>query len=557
MTLHIIILSITLLLVRCVPDHNVQQEGGIHLPESFQQEPEAATVPASNIPPSVQFIYDSLEYRLIWFDPGGKFRPMLSSLEESVELAVLEGWDTIGTMVHSCLGQVAELKSIRAASRKREMLEKLDPMLTETAFLLAWFEAYGNVKPFQWEMPQRQVDVGGWLIKALGKGAPIRFTELQPRIMHAAEWGKWFRYLEFIDRHRAGDPVVVIKKIEPSRQSGQLPAIRKLLSQLVPGGARLLLSRSPWLFDSAMVEAVRHFQRLNGLYPDGIIGLQTLLAINRSPDSLLWKLRLNFQRLKWMPELPASGTYILVNIPSYEVLVYENRKVMLRMRSIVGTKKKETPVFSDSMEYLVLSPYWHIPKSIAGEEIWPKVLDDPNYLRDRDMVVFVDGQRVDSLDWSSLSISDFEHRIRIRQNPGKYNSLGSIKFMFPNRHWVYLHDTNAKYLFSKQGRSLSHGCVRIEKSVDLAMYLLRDNPDWDTTRLLEAMDSTVQTKVYLKKKIPIYLTYFTAWVDDNGELNFRDDIYGLDEKLDSVMIAERQLRKQLFDRWVFAADTPQ
>jgi len=247
-----------------------------------------------------------------------------------------------------------------------------------------------------------------------------------------------------------------------------------------------------------------------------------------------------------MPSTFPEGDFIQVNLPDFKVRVMHGIQEIMRMNCIVGRYKNQTPVFSDSMEYLVMSPFWNVPKSIAIKEIWAHVTNDPDYLENHYMQVFVDGENVsgDTVDWSTFKKKDFEYRIKIRQKPGAYNSLGRIKFIFPNEHWVYLHDTNAKYLFGKEERSLSHGCIRIEKPIDLAMYLLRDNRDWesDTAKLLEAMDTTVPQIVHLKQKVPIFLYYLTAW-GENGLLQLRRDPYLLDIKMDSLLNDLKVLNK--------------
>lgn len=258
-----------------------------------------------------------------------------------------------------------------------------------------------------------------------------------------------------------------------------------------------------------------------------------IAANNLSAQARADQLALNLERWRWLPA--DFGTpHIFVNIPSFSLQVRgANATVPLKMRVIVGKGTNRTPIFSDSMTKLVFSPYWNIPQSIEVKEMLPLISKDPTYLNKKDIEVvrIVDGraQVVDpaSIDWANArDAGDFQ----LRQRPGGDNALGFVKFLFPNRHQVYLHDTPSDNLFDKLTRDLSHGCVRVEQPVELAAYVLRDQPEWTGARIQAAMHAGKEEHVKLTTPVAVHLVYLTARVDEDGVPQFFDDVYGYDRK---------------------------
>jgi murein L,D-transpeptidase YcbB/YkuD len=254
-------------------------------------------------------------------------------------------------------------------------------------------------------------------------------------------------------------------------------------------------------------------------------------AMPRDPnvEAAIERIVLNLERWRWMPD-ELGARYILVNIPAYHLDVVEGGRSVLGMKVVVGKAGSPTPVLADSMTSIVFSPYWNIPPDIARKETLPQVLKDPGYLARNNIEVVSGGEGggpVDpsSLDWSSVDAS----ALRFRQRPGKGNSLGGVKFVFPNHFNVYLHDTPADKLFDRIERDFSHGCVRLERPEDLAKYVLRDQPEWTDDRIKAAMTAGSERTVALKEALPVYLTYFTAW-EENGDVQVGDDVYKYDAK---------------------------
>jgi murein L,D-transpeptidase YcbB/YkuD len=238
------------------------------------------------------------------------------------------------------------------------------------------------------------------------------------------------------------------------------------------------------------------------------------------------QIELNLERWRWLPE-QLGDHYILVNVPTFQLQAIEHGKVTLAMRVVAGkADETPTPIFSDEMTEVVLSPYWNVPTSILRKETIPAILRDPGYLDRNELEVVQAGHVVPA---SSVDWSDPDLRVQVRQRPGAKNSLGLVKFVFPNHFNVYLHDTPAKTLFEKIERDFSHGCVRVEQPLDLARYVLRDQPEWTDEKIQAAMQAGTERAVKLKEPIPVYLTYFTAW-EENGDIQVGTDVYGYDAR---------------------------
>jgi L,D-transpeptidase YcbB len=288
-------------------------------------------------------------------------------------------------------------------------------------------------------------------------------------------------------------------------------------------------------FDDAVEKAVRRFQQRYGLQADGVVGASTLAALNVPVEARMRQIAVNMERWRWLPR-QLGRRYILVNIARFSLEVIEDAKPVMSMRIIVGKPYQSTPVFNAAMTHLVVNPSWHVPPSIAKEEILPLLRRDPGYLVRQNMRVSQGGGgETDprSINWLQVSAGNFPYRLR--QVPGANNPLGRVKFLFPNQFSVYLHDTPNPELFSRTVRTFSHGCIRIEKPIDLAIYLLRDDPSWSRGKIRQAIARGLERTVSLPAAVPVYLLYWTAWVDEDGVVHFRDDIYQRDTSLEKAL----------------------
>ncbi len=270
-----------------------------------------------------------------------------------------------------------------------------------------------------------------------------------------------------------------------------------------------------------------------------MVGPAVIAALNVPVAARLRQIELNMERWRWLPR-DLGSPHILVNLPEMRLDVREAGRTPLSMRVVIGKKDTPTPIFNHRMTYLVFAPYWNVPDDIAKKETLPAVLKDPGFL-DRSNMEVVDktGRAVDpaSVDLNSPG------RYRFRQRPGTANSLGLVKFMFPNQFNVYLHDTPADSLFARASRSFSHGCVRLEEPEKLAAYVLRDQPQWTTDRIAAAMHAGEEQTVKLSAPLPVYLGYWTARVAPEGGVQFWNDVYGIDAR-QSAALTERRDRKR-------------
>ncbi len=343
---------------------------------------------------------------------------------------------------------------------------------------------------------------------------------------------------EYLSTDDAPDKKKVTTSIKQLEKEDSISIEEKRLGLWIKQGAEstdtlVLVADSlhnPKIFDQAVHDAVLAFQQKEGLEADGIVGRNTLAAMNKNLSYRIQQLELNLERWRWTPT-DFGDDYLLVNIPSFLLHIYEDHdSLVLVKKVVVGKLKHKTPVFEDLVQYLELNPYWTVPFSIATNEILPKLKRNPGYLGANNMELLAGGKSISpySVNWAGIGRHNF--RYTIRQKPGDKNALGRVKFMFPNLYNIYLHDTPSKRLFGEAYRPFSHGCVRVHKPFELAEYLLKDNPKWSPEKIDKAIARGKNKRIHLLKPRPIYILYFTTWVDEKtGEVYFYRDVYGRDK----------------------------
>jgi murein L,D-transpeptidase YcbB/YkuD len=345
-------------------------------------------------------------------------------------------------------------------------------------------------------------------------------------------------YLEFA-KESDGNPFPAIQKtIAPGDSYAGVPQLVRLLRLVGDLPADASMPADGTVYQAPLVEAVKNFQRRHGRVADGRITAQTLADLNVPLTQRVRQMQLTLERWRWLP-VGLHSAPIVANIPEFRLRAYdENYKVALSMNVVVGKAyNHDTPVFSDAMQYAVFRPYWSVPYSIAKSEFLPQIVRDPDYLKKKGFEVVDSRQQVVT---SGTVSSDVLAQLRagklfIRQLPGPKNSLGLVKFIFPNSYNVYMHDTPAQEFFAKSRRDFSHGCIRLEKPADLAVWVLRGNPGWDMARVRAAMNGSPNQQVNLTRPIPVLIVYGTAIVNEDGLVHFYDDIYGHDAALEKVL----------------------
>ena len=267
------------------------------------------------------------------------------------------------------------------------------------------------------------------------------------------------------------------------------------------------------LFTDELVAAVQRVQKRFGFRQNGVVDALLIKQLNIPVEDRIQQLQLNMERFK-NTSVNNGETRLVVNVPEYKLHVYEGTREVFNMDIVVGSEEHKTVTFDDQMTNIVFSPYWNVPTSIVENEIVPAMNADKNYLRNH-----------------GYEITGYENGLPvIRQKPGPNNSLGQVKFVFPNEHGIYFHDTPAKGLFQYPKRTFSHGCIRLSDPAKLAHYLLRNNPGWSEEKIKTAMKSGREQSVKLPHSVSVSISYYTAWVDDHGELQLRQDIYGIDKQ---------------------------
>lgn len=438
--------------------------------------------------------------------------------------------------------------------------DDLDLLATD-AFLLAGAHLVGGrVAPStfdrNWHAQNREVDLEALLIATLeGSGTTRRIgdalTSLRPRDP---------AYERLRAAHARLRPVVaaggwpaldeatfpVAPTLEPGADDPRVPRLRERLLASGDLTAADAEPAAPSLYDDALRAAVERFQERHGLEADAKVGPKTLAALRTSAEDRLRQLELDLERWRWLPrellgDEPGSRA-VRVNIAGYDLELLRRtddggREVQLAMRVIVGREGRETPVFSDSIRYLVLNPSWNVPTSLATRDKLPMAKKDPEFFQREGYEIF-DGYgegaaAIDpsSVDWQSLPGGSFPYRLR--QRPGPANALGKVKFMFPNRFNIYLHDTPGRTLFARAQRDFSSGCIRVEKPLELTEALL--GPEWPRERIDAALATGREQTVMLPTPVPVHLLHWTTWVDDDGTLHVRPDLYGRNARLDAAL----------------------
>lgn len=423
-------------------------------------------------------------------------------------------------------------------------LADLDLMLTDAFFSLARDLEIGKVDPSSlksgWDLGVNtpSINYNELLNESIRKGSIKEGLEsLYPEF---EIYKKGREVIRDLDEKRKVDTlewktVNLEKSLKVGDSNAAIPGLRDRL--IFWGFLKPYELKDELVFDTVMEEGLKQYQKKNGMEPDGAIGNLTAESLNNSPANLIDIAAVNMERMRWLSDTLRDSELILVNVANYQLDYLNKLDTILTAKVIVGEEYNESPVFSAPMTYIAFSPYWNIPASITKEEIVPAVRKNPNYLAQKNMeVVTSSGEPVNvkSKDWST---DPFPYLIR--QKPGGSNSLGLVKFMFPNEYSIYIHDTPARSLFERENRALSHGCIRIQDPAKFAALLLEDDSTWTSEKIDSAMNQKEEQIVQLKKHIPVVIFYLTFWADSDGVPNFRSDIYNRDQEVLAALKSNR------------------
>jgi murein L,D-transpeptidase YcbB/YkuD len=481
--------------------------------------------------------YRARNYRPAWIDDDLKLRgaaAFLSALHGVTEDG-LNPQNYHLPVLEALLAEIQAAKRLRPPAVQPEALADLEMLLTDAFFLCGSHLVHGQVNAetiqSEWFIKGRVEDLAAVLEKGIAQ-RDIRgaFDSLKPN--HPVYRGLKQAYRKYQALAKAGGWTEFPPgpKLKKGDRDERVEAIRNSLEargDLVPWECL-----DPALFDDGLEDSVKAFQLRHGLEPDGALGDDTAAILNVPIFQRLKQIRANLERWRWVTQ-DLGERYILINVADFRVGVVDGVREVLSMPAIVGRSYRRTPDFSGKLSAVEINPAWTVPPKLAREDILPKIKKDPGYLKKMGIRVFegwAAGAREidpDGIDWSQVTPEGL--RYKFRQDPGPLNALGRIKFIFPNKFDVYLHDTPERELFTRAVRNLSSGCIRVARPVDLAEYVLRDDPNWSRDKILAAMGSPTTRVIHLRNSLGVNLLYWTAWLADDGRVNFREDIYLRDE----------------------------
>ena len=406
----------------------------------------------------------------------------------------------------------------------QSMADNIEPSIPAELMLTSQYFSYAQIawqglgekesKALEWNLPRRKVNLVQLMDSLLFDGDSFVAKEPVYR-----QYGLLKTYLK---KYREIESKGGWDVIEPDRKKYALgdssPVIISIRQRLFQLGDLQQDNKSS-VFDTSLLNSIKAFQHRLGIKEDGIVGAGFFREINYPIGKRIEQIIVNMERCRWLPAEP-SVPYLAVNIPEFALHAYSGDSLLWSMDVVVGKAVHATVIFSGQMKYVVFSPYWNVPPGILKNEVLPGIRRNSNYLRNHNM------------EWNGGAV---------RQKPGPSNSLGLVKFLFPNSYNIYLHDTPAKSLFQEDKRAFSHGCIRVSRAKDLAKWLLRNYPEWTDEKITSAMNAGKEQFFTLKETVPVFIAYFTAWVDRSGKLNFRDDIYKRDNRLAKAIMEQPRI----------------
>ena len=459
--------------------------------------------------------YSHRNFEFAWFDKDGlneqaeNFYNLQNNFAESLDDS---------SIYNPKLKQLYELVDGRKIEGKKNKMLDTAALKAELMFTGQFFEYASKVykgsnidaAELGWFIPRKKINTTALLDSLVTKqNQPL--SAYEPLNMQYRKLESWLANYYLLKKHNAWETIPDKSAYQKGDSGVAIILIKKRLTAL----GDLPVNNNNNVFDSSTTKAVQHFQDRFGIPPNGIIKTATLKALNTPLDTLINKILINMERARWMLPDTSKEDRLVVNIPDYKLSVFDSGKFSFSMPVVVGTTANSTVIFNGKLKYIVFSPYWNVTDDIVKKEIMPSMARDRNYLKKNNM-----------------EIVRYEGSIpEVRQKPGANNSLGGVKFLFPNKYNIYLHDTPHKEAFSSSKRSFSHGCIRVGDPAKLAQFLLRRDAHYTTDSIKTLMNQTQEKWVTAKPPVQVIIKYFTAWVDYNGVLNFRDDIYGHDNSM--------------------------
>lgn len=461
----------------------------------------------------VNSLYKNRSYGTIWYE-NGKITQYGLLLYAKINNAGYEG-------VQIEIPYKNEIDQIFDKTTTEKPSKADSDMLLSAAYVIYANEVFKGinietVKKSEWLLPKKKIAADTLSATVVTKpvvekksGQFDQYNKLQDVL----------RKYKKIEHDNIWTPITVETPYKDIRPDAKSVTVAQIRNRLFIMGDLQNDSKSDF-YDQELMDGVMKYKLRNGLKPNYIISEANIKDMNEPIQEKIKKININIERCKEIyPTLLTDKEYIMVNVPSFELVYVKNGKIELVSKVFVGAPLTKTKIFNGNIDKVVFSPYWTIPQSIVDNELKMKMAADPNYLAEHNMEM-VNGQ--------------------VRQKPGPDNSLGLVKFIFPNPDDIYMHDTPAKTLFDFEQRTFSHGCINVSKAKELAIAMLQDYPEWTTDKIDQAMDGKAETAFKLTNKVPIYITYFTTWVNEAGQVSFFQDVYDRDGDLNKTLIPEQQ-----------------
>jgi len=460
--------------------------------------------------PDLIAIYRNYKYNYIWFDEKGVDKQGNSLISK------IKNLDNEG--IFDSFPYQAKIDGIFAGQSENTVSSTDAELLLTSLYLFYTEKVYRGIDEqasvdMGWLLPRKKVSYPG-LLDTFISDQNLQTNDSLNLLSQYFKLRNALNYYREIEKNGGWSTIELNPELKEYKPGDTAKAIQQIRKRLFISG-EIKQNTESNRFDPELVAAVIKYKVHNGFKPTEPIKPEHIQNMNITVNERIKAIVVNMERCRWLsPETFNAKEYVFVNIPSYEMKFVRDGKVVFESPVVVGKKISETAIFSGTMTYIIFSPYWNLPKSIIDAEIKPAIEKDSNYLASHHM------------EWN---------KGMVRQKPGKHNSLGLVKFMFPNSHEIYFHDTPSKSHFKKEYRALSHGCVRVGKPRDLALAILNKDKKWTPEKIDAAMNAGEESICSLKSKIPVNICYFTAWVDEQGELNFYKDIYERDDRLAALL----------------------
>jgi len=488
----------------------------------------------------IKKIYSKINYMPLWFDENGLKKKLINEL-----FSVIESDPTLDRK-GNIYKRFKYLKRVLKNEKKMTLQEKLkkDIMITSLYKSYLNYHIYGSIKWWSFQnylkrLRQNKISAS-WVTYKPKFNIENLILKYTPKEVIKITTPKGFRYKQMVKELKRLKEVkrkggfVKIPNSSQLRYGKSGKTVAKLKRRLIQSGDYRCAYNEGKKYGACLRKALKRFQKRHGLYPSGKMNKATRAKLNIPISKKIDKILLNLDRIKRLPR-EVESRYIIVNIPSFRLYYFKNYKEALSMRVIVGDKKHHTPIFSNRVSFIVLNPYWIIPDSIVKKEIIPKMLKNPNYLKEKGYEIRLSYNlntspiNPDEVNWAKVLKNEQTKKYKFVQPPGPKNALGKIKFKFPNQFSVYLHDTPERKLFKNAQRAFSHGCIRVSEPDKLLYTFTKYESSISYNKCRAILRGKEKTQIDLNRKIPIHIVYLTTWIDSKGLLHYFNDIYNYDK----------------------------